>query len=157
MDAQANRPPRPPYGFARRNGATLLEWRGERAAVAYRDNIRPEALLELRRYLGAEMDLQVHSQDAFDALLQKLYQHGGGDARQMAEDITDELDLQQIAEELAEPEDLLESEDDAPIIRLINALLTEAVKENASDIHIEPLENSPVSYTHLTLPTIYSV
>ncbi len=142
MDAQANRPPRPPYGFARRNGATLLEWRGERAAVAYRDNIRPEALLELRRYLGAEMDLQVHSQDAFDALLQKLYQHGGGDARQMAEDITDELDLQQIAEELAEPEDLLESEDDAPIIRLINALLTEAVKENASDIHIEPLENS---------------
>jgi general secretion pathway protein E len=36
---------------------------------------------------------------------------------------------------------LLESEDDAPIIRLINALLTEAVKENASDIHIEPFEN----------------
>src|SRR3569833_658054 len=42
---------------------------------------------------------------------------------------------------LAEPEDLLESEDDAPIIRLINALLTEAVKENASDIHIEPYEH----------------
>ena len=40
-----------------------------------------------------------------------------------------------------EPEDLLESEDDAPIIRLINALLTEAVKDNASDVHIEPYEN----------------
>jgi type II secretory ATPase GspE/PulE/Tfp pilus assembly ATPase PilB-like protein len=38
-------------------------------------------------------------------------------------------------------EDLLETEDDAPIIRLINALLTEAIKENASDIHIEPFEN----------------
>ncbi|MEM1092328.1 MAG: type II secretion system ATPase GspE [Pseudomonadota bacterium] len=136
------RPHRPSYGFARRNGATLLEWRGDRAAVAYRQGVRPEALLELKRYLGAEMELQALPEKAFDDLLQKLYQHGGGDARQMAEDISDELDLKQIAEELAEPEDLLESEDDAPIIRLINALLTEAVKENASDIHIEPLENS---------------
>ena len=45
------------------------------------------------------------------------------------------------ASPLPEPEDLLESEDDAPIIRLINAVLTQAVKENASDIHIEPFEN----------------
>jgi general secretion pathway protein E len=45
-----------------------------------------------------------------------------------------------VAQELSEPEDLLESEDDAPIIRLINALLTQAIKENASDIHIEPFE-----------------
>ncbi len=136
------RPHRPSYGFARRNGATLLEWRGDRAAVAYRQGVRPEALLELKRYLGAELELQALPEKAFEDLLQELYQHGGGDARQMAEDISDELDLKQIAEELAEPEDLLESEDDAPIIRLINALLTEAVKENASDIHIEPLENS---------------
>ena len=35
----------------------------------------------------------------------------------------------------------MESEDDAPIIRLINAVLTQAIKENASDIHIEPYEN----------------
>jgi len=40
-----------------------------------------------------------------------------------------------------EPSDLLESEDEAPVIRLINALLTQSVKENASDIHIEPFEN----------------
>jgi general secretion pathway protein E len=51
------------------------------------------------------------------------------------------MDLFQVAQALPETEDLLESEDDAPIIRLINALLTEAVKENASDIHIEPFEN----------------
>ena len=41
---------------------------------------------------------------------------------------------------MPESDDLLEQEDDAPIIRLINALLTEAVKENASDIHIETFE-----------------
>ena len=56
------------------------------------------------------------------------------------QDLGDEADLNDIAESLPEPEDLLESEDDAPIIRLINALLTQAVKENASDIHIEAFE-----------------
>jgi type II secretory ATPase GspE/PulE/Tfp pilus assembly ATPase PilB-like protein len=50
-------------------------------------------------------------------------------------------DLAHLAQDIPEPSDLLESEDEAPVIRLINALLTQAVKENASDIHIEPFEN----------------
>ena len=49
-------------------------------------------------------------------------------------------DLAHLAQDLPE-QDLLDSDDDAPIIRLINAVLTQAVKENASDIHIEPFEN----------------
>ena len=53
--------------------------------------------------------------------------------------VGDELDLDELAGSL-EPEDLMEADDDAPIIRLINALLTEAIKINASDIHIEPFE-----------------
>jgi general secretion pathway protein E len=56
-------------------------------------------------------------------------------------DLGDEDDLSSIAQQLGEPEDLMDSEDDAPIIRLINALFTEAVKMNASDIHIEPFES----------------
>jgi general secretion pathway protein E len=60
---------------------------------------------------------------------------------QMMEGLGEELDLFQVAQQLSEPEDLLESKDDAPIIRLINALLSEAIKENASDIHIEPFES----------------
>ncbi len=74
------------------------------------------------------------------ACLRTLYEQGD-DARAMVADFDDDLDLKTLADELPEPEDLLESEDDAPIIRLINALLTEAVKEGASDIHIEPFEN----------------
>ena len=63
----------------------------------------------------------------------------------MTDDVVADLDsseaeLSQIAEVLSEPEDLLESNDDAPIIRLINALLADAVKVSASDIHIEPGE-----------------
>ena len=55
------------------------------------------------------------------------------------EGVGDELDLDTIAGSL-EPEDLLEADDDAPIIKLINAILSEAIKLNASDIHIEPFE-----------------
>ena len=59
---------------------------------------------------------------------------------QIVEGMDEDMDLTDAARALSEPADLLESSDDAPIIRLINALLTEAIKENASDIHIEPFE-----------------
>ena len=55
--------------------------------------------------------------------------------------LEDTTDLAHLAQELPEQADLLESNDDAPIIRLINAVLTQAIRENASDIHIEPFEN----------------
>jgi general secretion pathway protein E len=136
----ATRPSRPSFGFARRNGATLTAWRDDGAEVAYRDGAKPEALAELRRYLGVPLKLTRHDTTSFERLLRSLYEQGD-DARAMVADFDDDMDLKTLADELPEPEDLLESEDDAPIIRLINALLTEAVKEGASDIHIEPFEN----------------
>jgi general secretion pathway protein E len=137
----APRPPRPSFAFAKRHGATLVDWRGERAHVAHRPDARVEALAELRRYLGVPLDLEKLAVPAFDALLRELYQQGGADARAMVEGLDERTDLTALAEELPEPEDLMESDDDAVIIRLINALLTEAVKEGASDIHIEPFES----------------
>ncbi len=59
----------------------------------------------------------------------------------MVEGLDSETDLFAVAQQLPEPSDLIDSDDEAPIIRLINALLTQAVKDNASDIHIEPFEN----------------
>ena len=56
------------------------------------------------------------------------------------EDIKDFVDMESAAADLEETSDLLDSEDDAPIIRLLNAILAESLKENASDIHIEPYE-----------------
>ena len=137
-------PSRPGFGFARRNGATLIAWREDAAEVACRDGVKAETLAELRRYLGKPLVLQHHDAAAFERLLRALYEQGD-DARAMVADFDgpfgDGLDLKTLADELPEAQDLLESEDDAPIIRLINALLTEAVKEGASDIHIEPFEN----------------
>jgi len=140
MSTQAQHPPRPGFGFARRNGATLVAWHGDVAEVAYREGVRPEVLAELRRYLGAPLKLAPHDASGFERLLRSLYEQGD-DARAMVADFDDDLDLKALADDLPEPEDLAESENDAPIIRLINALLTEAVKEGASDIHVEPFEN----------------
>lgn len=141
MTEPAPQPSRPPFGFARRNGATLIDWHGGRARVAHRHDVTPVTIAELRRYLGAPLRLEAFDDDAYETLIQGVYQEGGQDARQMAADIGGEINLSEAAEALAEPTDLLESDDDAPIIRLINALLTEAVKENASDVHIEPFEH----------------
>jgi general secretion pathway protein E len=96
-------------------------------------------LLEVRRFIGLPLQLQSVSGEKFDNLLITHYEQQA-QSMQMMEGLGEELDLFQIAQQLPEPEDLLESQDDAPIIRLINALLSEAIKENASDIHIEPYE-----------------
>ncbi len=135
------KPERPSFGFAKRNGATLLRWDGDVAEVAVRDDCNPRTIVELKRHLNATLRPKKYSAKEYEEVLQQLYQHGDDDATQMAADLGDEMDLAELADALPEPEDLLESEDDAPIIRLINALLTQAVKEGASDIHIEPLEH----------------
>jgi general secretion pathway protein E len=138
--SEVARPSRPTFGYARRNGVALTGWRDAHAEIACRDGVRIEILAELRRHLGAPLRFTTLPAGEFERLLRDLYEQGD-DARAMVSDLDERLDLKTLADELPEPEDLLESEDDAPIIRLINALLTEAVKEGASDIHIEPYEN----------------
>ena len=81
------------------------------------------------------------SEEVFDAALQEFYERDRTKASQMVDGLDEEFNLTQVAQELQGPSDLLESDDDAPIIRFINAVLTEAIKENASDVHIEPYEN----------------
>ncbi len=122
-----------PFTFAKRHGIIF----SQPNIIYYRPDITQQILIEVRRFLGIPLSLQAISQEQFNILLTKNYE---ASSSQMMEGLGDELDLSQVAKQLAEPEDLLETADDAPIIRLINALLSEAIKENASDIHIEPFE-----------------
>jgi general secretion pathway protein E len=138
--AAESRPARPSFGFARRHGVALTGWREGTAEISCRVGVRADVLAELRRHLGAPLHFTTLAAPEFERLLRDLYEQGD-DARTMVSDLDERMDLKAAADELPEPEDLLESNDDAPIIRLINALLTEAVKEGASDIHIEPYEN----------------
>lgn len=130
-----------PFSFAKRHGVLIREFGTDAADLAYRDGTSPLSLAEARRFVGVPLRLSRVSNEVFDSLLQSSYEHGSHMAIQMVDGLDDEIDLDQVAQELQEPSDLLDSDDDAPIIRFINAVLTEAVKENASDVHIEPYEN----------------
>jgi len=129
-----------PYNFAKRHGVLINEIQEDVIDIRHRPHISTLTVIELKRYLPGSIELHQISVDEFDQLLQDKYESQSNDAMDMIEGLGGEFDLNTIAEELAEPEDLLESQDDAPIIRLINALLTQAIKEDASDIHIEPFE-----------------
>ncbi|MEE9494323.1 MAG: type II secretion system ATPase GspE [Gammaproteobacteria bacterium] len=131
---------RPSFAFAKRHGVLVTEFEDDHARVVLSPAADPQALVELKRVLKRPMKLERVDEARFDALLASVYEKDSNQAMQMMGEMED-LDLFQVAQALPETEDLLESEDDAPIIRLINALLTEAIKENASDIHIEPFEN----------------
>jgi general secretion pathway protein E len=130
-----------PFSFSKRHGVLLREIRDGKADAVYRSGASPLSLAEARRFAGVPLQLTRVSADAFDALLQQTYEQGSQMAMQMVGGLDEDIDLLQVAQELPEPSDLLESDDDAPIIRFINAVLTQAIKENASDVHVEPFEN----------------
>ena len=128
------------FAFAKRHGIVVKQFVDGVAECAYRDHASPLAIAEVRRYLRRSIRLERVSEAEFDLLLRKAYE-GGQDTMQAVEGLDDTTDLAHLAQDLPEQADLLDSDDDAPIIRLINAVLTQAVKENASDIHVEPFEN----------------
>jgi len=130
-----------PFSFAKRHGVLIREIVDGVADTVYRAGTSPLSLAEARRFAGVKLKLTRVSAETFDNVLQQTYEQGSHKAMAMVGDLDDQTDLLQVAQELPEPSDLLESDDDAPIIRFINAVLTEAVKDNASDVHIEPFEN----------------
>ena len=130
-----------PFSFAKRHGVLIREVLPDAADAVYRAGASPLSIAEARRFAGVPLRLSRVSSEVFDALLQTSYEHGSHNAMHMVDGLDDDVDLNRVAQELQEPSDLLESDDDAPIIRFINAVLTEAVKDNASDVHIEPYEN----------------
>ena len=128
------------FSFAKRHGVLVTEMEPHRATVAYCNKPDIAILSELRRHVGVPLELQAVDQDTFGKLLVSHYETDTNTAMQMAEDLGESMDLIDLMQELPKPEDLLEKQDDAPIIRLLNALLSEAIKENASDVHIETFE-----------------
>jgi len=130
-----------PFAFAKRHGV-LLVVDGGASRLMLRQPVAADAVLEVQRYLGGQLPaLEAIDGERFDALLQQAYEEHSGDELRAVEGIEGDLDLSRLADALPEPADLLESDDEAPIIRLINALLAGAVREGASDIHVEPFES----------------
>jgi general secretion pathway protein E len=129
------------FAFCKRHGVLVQRIVDGVGEAVYRVGTQPSSVSEVRRVLGIPLQMRRVEPEEFDRMLRQHYE-GGSSAMQMAGGLVEEdTDLAHIAQDIPEQADLLESDDHAPIIKLINAILTQAVKENASDIHIEPFEN----------------
>ncbi|AXE29192.1 type II secretion system protein GspE [Chromobacterium phragmitis] len=130
-----------PFPFARANGVILLDGEAGRVLLL-REDAKPAAWGEaLRLHGGGLSGVETLTASQFEKRLSEHYASRDGAAAEMVDDIGQDLDLNQMVESLPTVEDLLESEGDAPIIRMINALLTQALRDGASDIHIEAFED----------------
>jgi len=130
-----------PYAFAKANGVVVTALSNSFAEVAVRSNASAGALAELRRTLGVAIRAHRIEAGAFDELITAAYNSADAGAAVLAGNLAQDLDLSSLLQEIPKVEDLLESQDDAPIIRLINALFTQALRDGASDIHIVPFES----------------
>ena len=130
-----------PFTFAQQYGVLLDAAEDGSPVVVHAGRPQVLVLTELRRILGRPFALQDVSENDFKRRLTLAYQRNNNEAVQMAEDIGADVDLSRLADAIPDSGDLMDTEDDAPIIRLINAILSQAVREQASDIHVETFED----------------
>ena len=127
-----------PYAFARSH-QLLLEDDGQQLTLWHSDQPDPGAWGEVLRLHSVRQWQHLDAQ----SLAQRIsaaYAGAGSSAAAVVTEVEGEADLARMMQALPAVEDLLESADDAPIIRMLNALLSQAARDGASDIHIEPFE-----------------
>lgn len=129
-----------PYHFAKSRGVIVARELGDGLEVWLRDGVSAAVLGEARRVLGRPLTPVLVGVERFEQHLAAVYTEAENAAERLMDNWEQDVDLQRMAQELPEIADLLDAEDDAPIIRLINALFTQALRDNASDIHVEPFE-----------------
>lgn len=144
VDAQASDQLIIPYSFAKKHNVLVEPIDDASVRVLCADIPKLVVLSELKRRLSTRLVIERLGASEFDTRLRAVYDKGGSQATQLMDDMGDEMDLERLADEMPQTTDLLEADDNAPIIRLINALLTQAIRENASDIHLEAFEEESV-------------
>ncbi len=126
-----------PFEFARSNGLLVRESEGD---LVLSPDASQWAITEVSRINNGFSSISRVDSKVFDKMLSEIYSGRKNSSESVMEDIKDFVDMESAAADLEDTGDLLDSEDDAPIIRLLNAILAESLKESASDIHIEPYE-----------------
>ncbi len=129
-----------PYAYAKAH-TLLLEDDGERLVLWAPDSVALPALAEVLRLYEVDV-LEREAATALASRIAAVYAGGESSAAVVIGEVESAVDLSRMMQELPAIEDLLEASNDAPIIRMLNALLTQAAKDGASDIHIEPYERS---------------
>ncbi len=129
-----------PYHFARAKGVIAARRVGDIVELWVRPGVTAAAISEARRVLGAPVKALMLAPELFERRLAQLYTRDAKGAEALIDDLSEQADLKTLAEGLPQITDLLDTEDDAPVIRFINVLLTQALRERASDLHIEAFE-----------------
>lgn len=132
--------PRLPYNFAKRHRVLLTETQGE-PEILFLASTSIAAITEAQRVASQAVSMRLVDKAEFDTAVTGHYQNNGNSAESLALDMDEELSFDSLEDVVPQAEDLMAQEDEAPIIRLINAMLTEATKKDASDIHIDSFEN----------------
>ncbi|TBO29361.1 type II secretion system protein GspE [Aquabacterium lacunae] len=129
-----------PYAYAKAH-SLLLEAEGDQATLWASEKVSLPALSEVMRLFVINR-IEREPDESIAQRIAAAYAGGEGSAAAVVGEVENAVDLSRMMQDLPAVEDLLESSNDAPIIRMLNALLTQAAKDGASDIHIEPYERS---------------
>ncbi len=129
------------YRFAKRHQVVLFRDENQALTLAYLGRLSPVVLQEVYKQTQEPFTIEAVDEQRFTQLLESHYQGQDSNSEAAVQALSEEIDLDNYRQQFAEATDLLEAEDDAPIIKLINAVLTEAIKKQASDIHIESFEH----------------
>ena len=128
-----------PINFAKQALILPLRLDGESVELLVADPLDTTVLDHARMLLQRNVSPRVATGAVIVDAINGVYDRAVNEAEQLVGEM-EAQDLQSLAHELEEPQDLLDVDDEAPIIRLVNSLLFRAAKERASDIHIEPME-----------------
>jgi general secretion pathway protein E len=129
-----------PITFAKQYRLLPLELtEKETVRVASADPLQIGALDDLAVLMGTPVEVELSTSQAIIEAINRVYDRGTQHAAAAMEEMAEE-DIDTFAQDIEEAVDLIDAQDEAPIIRLVNSLISQSVKEHASDIHIEPGE-----------------
>jgi general secretion pathway protein E len=131
-----------PYAFCR-DQALLAEREGDELTLWISESTRAAGMAEVQRQHRVR-EVQRVAQDELLERIGAAYAQRDGSAAEVVSEVEGDVDLSRLLQDLPAVEDLLETADDAPIIRMLNALFTQAARDGASDIHVEPFETFSV-------------
>ena len=130
------------YKFARENGIFIAGINENNLEVLTSDEVKLNKLSQLETKFKKPLVIKSLSGADFFKHISSFYSENTDKSADIVDGLGDQINLEQLASDLPKTEDLLDDSTEAPVIRLINAVLSEAIKSNASDIHIEPYEKN---------------
>ena len=130
-----------PYEYVKENQLILVN--NDPVEILTPNNITKDMYHEIQRYIGASFRVKKCSSSEFNDYITTIFSSESV-TNDISEELSDSFDLESFAGSITATEDLLSGNNDAPIIKLINGIISKAIKLRASDIHFEPYEDQIV-------------